>query len=67
MELGRELRGVLETGEGDAGNILRKLLALPRRVAGLPQHVACGVLHVPGPAPKIPDRANTGRDGKRVA
>ena len=44
VELGRELRRMLETGEGDAGNILRQLLDLPSRVA---------VLHVPWPTAKV--------------
>jgi hypothetical protein len=47
LEIGRELRGVFKTGEGDAGNILRKLTLLPRRVDALPFHLACGVLHMP--------------------
>ena len=48
VELGRDLCGVLETGEEDVGNILRKLLALPRRgdhlvaVCGM-QSVTCPV------------------------
>jgi hypothetical protein len=51
LEIGRELRGVLETGEGDAGAILRKLTLLPKRVDALPFHLACGVLHMPGAGP----------------
>ena len=47
VEMGRDLRRVLKAGEGDGGDILRKLLNLPKRIATLPQHVACGVLHVP--------------------
>ena len=51
LEIGRDLRGVLETGEGDAGAILRKLTLLPKRVDALPFHLACGVLHMPGAGP----------------
>jgi hypothetical protein len=47
LEIGRKLRGVFKTGQGDAGNILRKLTLLPRRVDALPFHLACGVLHMP--------------------
>ena len=47
LEIGRELRGVLQTGQGDAGHILRKLTLLPRRVDSLPFDLACGVLHMP--------------------
>jgi len=47
LEIGRELRGVLQTGQGDAGLILRKLTLLPRRVDALSFNLACGVLHVP--------------------
>jgi hypothetical protein len=48
VEIGKDLRQVLETGEGDARNILQKLLLLPKRLATLTQCVACGVLHLPG-------------------
>jgi hypothetical protein len=48
LEIGRELHSVFKTGEGDAGNILRKLTLLPRRVDALPFNLACGVLHMPG-------------------
>jgi hypothetical protein len=47
VEMGRDLRRVLKTGEGDGGDILRKLLGLSKRIATLRQHLACGVLHVP--------------------
>jgi hypothetical protein len=49
LDIGRELRGVLKAGEGNEGNLLRKLTLLPRRVDSLPFHMACGVLHMPGP------------------
>ena len=49
LEIGRDLRSVLEAGEGNEGDILRKLTALPRRVDSLPFNLACGVLHVPRP------------------
>ncbi len=59
MEMGRDLRRMLKAGEGDGGDILRKLLGLSKRIATLPQHVARGVLHVPG-IDEVPD-ASRGR------
>ncbi len=46
VEMERDVRRVFETGEGDAGNILWKLLHLPKQLAPLSQHVACGMLHI---------------------
>ena len=54
-----EARRVIETGEGDAGHILRKLLHLPRRLAPLSQRVACGVLHLPW-GDQVPDARDRG-------
>jgi hypothetical protein len=48
LEIGRNLCSVFETGEGNEGDILRKLTLLPRRVDALPFNLACGVLHMPG-------------------
>jgi hypothetical protein len=48
VEMGRDLWRMLEASEGDARNLLRKLLQLPKQLATLPQHMACGVLHLPG-------------------
>ena len=59
VEMERDLRRVFETGEGDAGNILRKLLHLPRRLAPLSQRVACGVLHLPW-GDQVPDAGDRG-------
>ena len=47
LEIGRNLRSVLAAGEGNEGDILRKLTLLPRRVDSLPFDLACGVLHMP--------------------
>jgi hypothetical protein len=47
VEIGRDMRRVLEESECDAGDHLRKLLLLPKRIAPLSQRVACGVLHIP--------------------
>jgi hypothetical protein len=66
VEMGRDLRRVLEAGEGDGEDILRKLFGLLKRIAPLLQHVACGVLHVPR-ANKIPDAPRRGRGGKPMA
>jgi hypothetical protein len=59
VEMERDLRRVFETGEGDAGNILRKLLHLPKRLAPLSQRVACGVLHLPW-GDQVPDAGDRG-------
>jgi hypothetical protein len=47
LEMERDVCRVFETSEGDAGNILRKLLHLPKRLSPLLQCVACSVLHIP--------------------
>jgi hypothetical protein len=51
VELGRDLRRMLPEREEDAGNLLRKLLLLPRKIRSLSQRQACGVLHVPWAGP----------------
>ncbi len=66
VEMGRDLWRVFETGEGEARNILQKLLQLPRWLATLPQRVACGVLHLPGDN-QILNAGNPGRGGKHLA
>ena len=48
VELGSSLRGMLPSREEDAGNLLRELLRLPRRLAPLSERVARGVLQLPG-------------------
>ena len=67
VEMGRDLREVLLKGEGDGGDILRKLLQLPRLVAPMSERMACGVLHVPGRAAEVPHNSHRGRVGKPVA
>ena len=68
LEIGRNLRGVLETGEGNEGDILRQLTLLPRRVDALPFHMACGLLHLPGPGRgEVSDGGAQGRRGEHVA
>jgi hypothetical protein len=59
VEMERDVRRVLETGEGDAGNLLRKLLHLPKWLAPLLQRVACGVLHIPW-GDQVPDARDRG-------
>jgi hypothetical protein len=66
VEMGRDLRRLLETSEGDARNLLRKLLQLPKWLATLPQHMACSMLHLPGPH-QVPDACNSGRGRERLA
>ena len=61
VEMGRNLREVLTTGQGDGGDILRKLLTLPGLVASLPERMACGVLHLPGDIPPLPNGRNRGQ------
>ncbi len=67
VEIGRDLQEVLATSEADAGNLLRKLLNLPRRVASLSQRVACGVLHTPWTDASVPDGDDQGRVGESMA
>ena len=55
VEMARDSREVLSTGEGDGGDILRKLLKLPRLVASMPEHMACRVLHLPGRTSSFPE------------
>jgi hypothetical protein len=67
VEMGGELRRMLEDSEEDAQDLLRKLLKLPGRVANLLQHVACRVLHVPWRDANLPHDGNQGQDRQRVA
>ena len=53
VEMGRDLREVFDKGESDGGDILRKLLSLPRIVAPMSERMACGVLHVPARATEV--------------
>ena len=47
VELERELRQVLSSGEEDGGNILRKLLRTPRQLAGMSEGMARRMLRMP--------------------
>ena len=67
VEIGRDLQEVLATSEADTGDLLRKLLDLPRRVASLSQSVACGVLHVPRTDAFVSDGGDQGQVGKPIA
>jgi len=67
VEMGRDLREVLTEGKSDVGDILQKLLNLPRIVAPMSEHMACGVLHVPGRSTEVPHDVHRGRNGKSVA
>jgi len=67
VEMGRDLHEVLAEGKGDGGDILRKLLNLPRIVAPMSEHMACGVLHVPGRSTEVPHDVHRGRNGKSMA
>ena len=48
VDMERELRQVLSTGKGDGQDILRELLRTPSRLASVSEHVARGVLRMPG-------------------
>ncbi len=67
VEMAKDWHEVLSTGEGDGGDILRKLLKLPQTVACLSERMACGMLHVPGRLSDVPIGGNRGRAGKPVA
>lgn len=64
--LGKDLRRVLETSPSAAGSRLRKLLALPARVASLPECVSCRVLHMPR-SRHVPTEGHQGRGRESVA
>ncbi len=67
VETGRDLRKVLLTGEGNGGDLLRKLVKLPGLMAPMLECMACGVLHVPWATSNISDGDDQGRNGKSVA
>ena len=60
-----KLRGVLSTGEGDGGDVLRELLRTPGRVRGLSQRMASGVLQMPGNR-EVPNGKGGGCAGQSV-
>jgi hypothetical protein len=66
VELGVELRLVLEAGEADGGHILRKLYRVPRRLAAVSGRVACGMLRMPGGG-NLSHEDGGGRAGEPVA
>jgi hypothetical protein len=66
VELGVELRALLETSESDGGNLLRKLYRLPRRLSAVSGRVACGMLHLPGSG-DIPHADGGGHSREHVA
>jgi hypothetical protein len=53
----RELRKVLNSGQGDGRDILRELLRIAGRVSSLPEGMARGVLRMSGAGevPHVPD------------
>ena len=51
------MREVQATGESNGGDILRKLLRTPRRLAGVPEGMARKVLRLSGGG-EVPDKAN---------
>jgi hypothetical protein len=67
VERGRELREVLAAGETDGRDILRTLLKLLGVVAPMSERMACGMLHVPGAAPSIPNVVNQRQLRKSMA
>ena len=48
VEMDRELRKVLSEGQGDGRDILCELLRTPGRLSTVPEHVARGMLRMPG-------------------
>jgi hypothetical protein len=60
VNIGRDLCEVLAAGETDRRDILQKLLKLPGLVAPMLERMACGVLHIQGRAPSIPNVVNQG-------
>jgi len=66
VEMARNLRSMLHSGEGDGRDILQQLLRVPGRVAAVSESVARGLLHLPGPG-DIPDEGSEGRRGKCLA
>jgi len=59
VDMDRELRQVLASGESDGRDLLRKLLRIPGRVSSLPEDMARGVLRMPGKG-KVPDVPSDG-------
>ena len=54
VDMERQLREVLRAGKGDGRDILRELLRTPGRLSSVPEHVARGVLRMPGNG-QVPD------------
>ncbi len=67
VEMGGDLREMLAEGKGNGGDILQKLLKLPKIVAPLLERMACGMIHNPGKPDKVPDSSNRGQAGKPLA
>ena len=59
VELEQQLRQVLGTGTEDGGDILRKLLQTPQRLASMSEGVACKMLQMPRPG-KVLAEENSG-------
>jgi len=59
VDLERQLRQVLRTGEEVGGDILRKLLQTSRQVASVLEGVARRMLRMYGSG-KVPDQENSG-------
>jgi hypothetical protein len=68
VEMGRDLRALLDMSEANAGNLLWKLLLLPKRLAAVSEHVACRVLHIPWTGDhQVSDGDDEGRSWKSMA
>ena len=65
MGLTIKLCGVVSTGEGDEGNVLRELLQKLGRVSGLSQRMASGVFQVSGNR-EVPNSKGGGSAGQSV-
>ena len=55
----RELRDMLSGGEANGGDIVRKLLQIPERVASMSEDMARRLLRLPGAGP-IPTEGDGG-------
>ena len=63
--MGRELRRVLEAGEDDGLRVLRELLALPRRLAAMPEDMVSGLLQMPR-SRNVPHDCDSRRSGQQM-
>jgi hypothetical protein len=66
VELDRNMRLMLGSGEGDGRDILRQLLRVPRRIAGLSLRSTRGLLRLPATEGISSSSCHQGRRGKHM-